>query len=788
MTQIGDAVDFLGGQASEGRSWLWKHISRVCANNRGAGEGRSSAEESLIVSVTAEAALPEGSSSHRAMLLRVICALGGLSGVSLHPEEAMKVLSLLKLMPDSPGLVLSFLLTSPNIARTIGMSELIQAWGRLHDGGVSEVVTYGEILMETEQLDKLGSFVQGLLGFQASIGRESLKEVTLMIREAHLGAKKLSNATLSLGMPVLKAGGTSHTLDCFRELLRSKRLQVPTAEKDWLWELILNAKEPVHPQILRLIDDYVAATLTGLVERLDAKRVKSALLGEELNAPSEILLLYTVVAHDGAVSKFKAVRAKTVAYAGDFLEALPVKRLLSLAESRPWAYGSIYPALLSLVVSQVPALFGIHSLLAEEELKGQEAQSHRLLQTSGGIPSAVFSLPPLVDPLDKNLLDIAPIISDLESGILEKKVEAVLLLSALSPEAQRAAGGSFVRSIVKEICKREGEVVDQRLVVLFPEIWCSIFILSPYELALELINATHRNGTKQSHSEVVHNPLIVLQAKPEALHNPCVFRCLLESLSLYMNSSKTRLSTALSQSSETQEAQLEELAAIVLTQDSAAIQLLLELCLERPGRGELEETRVMVMEFLHNLFIEHPLLIKLVHFQGEPHPDAFMALATLIISYLPYRPSYNIAGYEPELIPICVRGIPSMHLSLTFLPELLAHPNPRQAAFGVLLAGSLIKQYPLPNSLNVAHQVLALLSSIGPDSSLEPYVPEMLPALEDITMAFPMLMPEAAQVLAQLRLRLQGKPGGRRVLAPQLAGALDAPGLTFRRMVGVRDA
>lgn len=54
---------------------------------------------------------------------------------------------------------------------------------------------------------------------------------------------------------------------------------------------------------------------------------------------------------------------------------------------------------------------------------------------------------------------------------------------------------------------------------------------------------------------------------------------------------------------------------------------------------------------------------------------------------------------------MCVAGIPSMHLCLDFLLELLQQPNASQRAFGILLAGSLIDQYPLPTSLPIAHQV-----------------------------------------------------------------------------------
>lgn len=107
-----------------------------------------------------------------------------------------------------------------------------------------------------------------------------------------------------------------------------------------------------------------------------------------------------------------------------------------------------------------------------------------------------------------------------------------------------------------------------------------------------------------------------------------------------------------------------------MAQDSAIVQQLLEVCLptsEQEEKGTLQEVQMLICAFLHDLFIEHPLMIKLVHFQG----------------------------YNPALLPITVMGIPSMHICLDFIPELLSQPQVEKHIFAVKLGGYLFEKYPI---------------------------------------------------------------------------------------------
>ena len=81
----------------------------------------------------------------------------------------------------------------------------------------------------------------------------------------------------------------------------------------------------------------------------------------------------------------------------------------------------------------------------------------------------------------------------------------------------------------------------------------------------------------------------------------------------------------------------EDLTALIYAQDAMVVQMIIETCSAevirvRNIRGVLEEIRRIACNFLHQLFIESPLLMKLVHFQG----------------------------YRRELIPIIVDGVPSI--------------------------------------------------------------------------------------------------------------------------------
>ncbi|CAN8015748.1 unnamed protein product, partial [Ixodes persulcatus] len=165
----------------------------------------------------------------------------------------------------------------------------------------------------------------------------------------------------------------------------------------------------------------------------------------------------------------------------------------------------------------------------------------------------------------------------------------------------------------------------------------------------------------------------------------------------------------------------------------AAVQILLECCLPTEAEKmkddgfltDLREVQTLVCTHLHQVFISDPNLVRLVHFQG----------------------------YPSELLPVSVSLIPSMHICLDFIPELLSQPHLEKQVFAIELASYLCLQYSIAKSLsiarlcvNVTHTLLGVLPSYQRPLLFLP----ALPALVRMCRAFPPLAEDVAVLLLQL--------------------------------------
>lgn len=110
-------------------------------------------------------------------------------------------------------------------------------------------------------------------------------------------------------------------------------------------------------------------------------------------------------------------------------------------------------------------------------------------------------------------------------------------------------------------------------------------------------------------------------------------------------------------------------------------------------------------------------------------------------------------GYPRELLPITVTGIPSMHICLDWIPELLSQPEPEKQIFAVDLASHLAIQYALPKALSVSrlaiNTLITLLGVLSAKDRVILFMP-VLPALARICLAFPPLAEDTTGLLLQL--------------------------------------
>eukprot|EP00736_Rhodelphis_marinus_P005113 Rmarinus@m.21048 len=126
----------------------------------------------------------------------------------------------------------------------------------------------------------------------------------------------------------------------------------------------------------------------------------------------------------------------------------------------------------------------------------------------------------------------------------------------------------------------------------------------------------------------------------------------------------------------------EEVKRLALLQESAGLQLLLEIGVDGPcDKMTLSEVRRELCLFIHQSFCERPALIKLIHTQG----------------------------YPLEILPTVVRGVPSVHVCSEFLTELILSPVLERQVFGVALTALLARKYPLPSTAKAARHAMAII-------------------------------------------------------------------------------
>ena len=124
---------------------------------------------------------------------------------------------------------------------------------------------------------------------------------------------------------------------------------------------------------------------------------------------------------------------------------------------------------------------------------------------------------------------------------------------------------------------------------------------------------------------------------------------------------------------KSQLAKEEEVQSSTLLRNSIVVQMILETVIlnnmevEENLTSSLEISNI-VGQFIHQLFIETRLLCKLLHFQT----------------------------YDIKLLPFVVNNVPSIHICLDFIKELIDQPNHQdRQIFGIILASFLVEKYPL---------------------------------------------------------------------------------------------
>lgn len=529
------------------------------------------------------------------------------------------------------------------------------------------------------------------------------------------------------------------------------------------------SKIEVEGQPMEICEDATSNDATGELTELHIADIEVA----------QILLLYYLMLYEDVRLRKNGdlpatEKAKLIRYSPEFMMDIPVFYLLQLVRDNQDQFGTILPPILRLVATQYPHLCSTQHWLntAEhyEPYKSKDVNSAMLIQRAGSshLFNKSFS--------KRNMGDSAPraltkyeILTQLLSGFEFVEDEPLKLARTMSNILIMPRDeiwmfvGVFIKNWTKILHLRRGDEPEQaKLIQLTTKLWWKFNTVFPRKLWVMTINSLRmvQNGLKVGSiksleyywDDLAIDPLIVLRCDSQVYRCPEYLNIMLHILTGFLAASRRCLQDQISdqlsrQKDAGRDRNLEELkTTLVLAQTSAAIQILLESCIpseeeqelfdKRDSKLELTKEEQIVLdrfeisvacmcEHLHQVFIADTNLAKLVHFQT----------------------------YPSELLATTCEKIPSMHICLDFIPELLSQPDLAKQVFVIELTSHLCEKYAITKSLNVAklcfNVAYTLLQLLPSDKRAQFYIPA-LPALLRICEVFPILQEDARIILNQI--------------------------------------
>lgn len=547
-------------------------------------------------------------------------------------------------------------------------------------------------------------------------------------------------------------------IHCIHQLLKSRAFSKhKVVIKNWIYKQICNCSTPVHPVMPALIEVFVNSIIASnskftteqplseeeinvifqkselVVSRSSSRRESNAMeIDEDIevvsgcNLTAQLLILYYVLYYEdqrltNMLSIIQCGR-QIKSYSTEFLSELPIKYLLQYAQKNQNDFESLFSPLLRLFITHFPHLSLVDDWIDVEDVSKSLTKSREKITEMH-----------IVEAFEE--INICP----------SKLIRLLKNMLSKSPIELWSLSGTIIRYFKKILEPSVPRLIQE----LYKQIWTKLNSVLPRQLWVMTINALMPDDTITKHvilrqENIMIEPLQILRCDERIFRCPDALSIILKILQASLAASKIQLSRHIMDKplfnnksgqiqSHLNEAQREELKmALVASQESVAVQILIETCLENPENDKnfgndhsLREIRGIICSYIHQVFIAEPSLCKLVHFQG----------------------------YSRDLLNLTVRGIPSMHICLDFIPELLSMPEMDKQIFAIDLSSHLSLQYSFPRSLSVAklcmNTLTTLLGILSSDTRIEMFR-EILPCIVRFSEAFPPLLDDCVQFLQQL--------------------------------------
>lgn len=692
--------------------------------------------------------------SYASLILRVFCVLRLLSTLSMPTDDADTIFSLAigtAFVPTSHGVeflktAIGMLILCPFFYSTTEKEAIMLEWydrvmqfvntileDTFNNTTSSKVLDFGikELLISIHTQFYLLNYknVISLLSDLMSIPLKSKnyilsksKEIFLKVFNDDVCAKMI----LSLP-PTSKLFSHAHQteieaviLQSVLEFMKKKSIfqcQSAIANK-WLLQQILASSLPINSTILVILQDYLIGLTTQSnntdslfpTDEVIAVFDKISLLDDSHLASQLMLLYYLLYLADSLVEEFVSISTK-------ILETVQIKLILDKANLHSSKCQELYPLLIKLVINQYPELWIPQNII---RTKLSEILDSTKFNTTKCKP---FHIEKIINQKNPNYHILFIILKQLVSVHIETL-------------------RNFLPSLVNLIPLLLNEDIPRQTQNICLLLWKRLESVDPRRLWLSTANALVDKPKMLTNDDLSIDPLILLQSNEKVFRTPPIFSILLHTLTAYLTASRAflfKIQLQREKEQATDSLAFNELrTSIILTQESAVIQLLIENCI--PSEEDIEikssfglhfsnltEIQCLACCFIHQMIIATPQLVRIIHSQG----------------------------YPCEMIPILVQGVPSMHICTESLCSLLEESTDFSGiVFVVKLAAAVFTQYPLPETSGVCQKILLFLTNklaqLKNSSERDALFRPMLGALVELTKTFPSLSEDITLLLLSL--------------------------------------
>uniref|UniRef100_A0A3B5KFN0 Integrator complex subunit 2 n=1 Tax=Takifugu rubripes TaxID=31033 RepID=A0A3B5KFN0_TAKRU len=687
-------------------------------------------------------------------LLRLYCALMGIAGLRPTDEEAEQLLQLMTSRPPAtPAGVrfvsLSFckLLAFPHLVSTPEQEQLMVMWlswmikeEEYFESAAGVAASFGEMLLlvamyfHSNQLSSIIELVCSTLGMKIAIKPSSLSKMkTIFTQEIFTEQVVTAHAVRVAVTNSLSANITGFLpIHCIYQLLRSRAFtKHKVSIKDWIYRQLCETIMPIHTQLIPLIDAYINSILTP-ASKANPEATNQPITEQEIlnvflssagqgegsrgiarqrySITTQLLILYYILSYEenllASTKQLALMQKKPKSYSAALMDQIPIKYLVTQAQGLQQELGGLHSALLRLLATNYPHLCLVEDWMCEEEVTGTLPLLRKMMlpistckYTQNQLHQAFQKLP----SSSPRLMRILERLTLLSPGDLIPYAEALTSSMALLLEP----------------------AVPRRILQTVNKLWISLNTVMPRRLWVMTVNALQPSAKllgqqRYTQNDLMVDPLIVLRCNRRVYRCPPLMDIVLHMLNGYLLASKAYLHCHLKETadfdrqsqtisnqggsgqSDTPEVTREELKnALLAAQDSAAVQILLEVCLPTseeqqlgatndtlltsirgpasvkskegslgatgsryPEDAEMEggllsdlrEVQCLICCLLHQMFIADPNIAKLVHFQiNKDHlkateaapPPCFYVSSVLGISGLPSSPASSHCGRNP---------------------------------------------------------------------------------------------------------------------------------------------